>query len=137
MDQQNLITGKNMNPFIVRELVGGVLVSLACLLHKPFFLEASYVAFKVMRFNAGCILGIPVPDFERLSRDLSGGFIVSKQDLDKVLVSDVQLIDGIIEFVGASGAVLLTIECVDATQWELSTEFPEIEAQLERSGFRR
>jgi len=47
-----------------------------------------FISFRDVKFNAGQILGLPVPDFERLSRDLTAGFIVSKEDFDEVLAND-------------------------------------------------
>lgn len=121
--------------YIVRDLVGGILVSLPSLLSRVPQINFPFVRFRDVRFNAGHIMGVPVPVFERLSRDLNGGLIISSEDLDSALLSDSQMIDGVIEFVSEDGSVLLRLECVDATQWELTTDNVEIASQLERKGF--
>ncbi len=137
MAQLNPTTGDNMKPFVVRDLLNGTLISLSLLLQKLPSFGAVFVAFREMHLNEGQVLGLPVPVFEQLSHILSAGFIVAFKDFEKVLRSEAQIIDGCIEFLAADGTLLLRIECIDATQWEVTTEKLEIEAQLERSGFIR
>jgi hypothetical protein len=131
------MTGKTHTPFIVRDLIDGALISLALLLERlpPFC--AAFARFRDMRFTSGLVLGLPVPEFERLSRDLNAGFIVDMRDIKGILASPAQIVDGRIEFLEQDGTTLVTIECVDATQWEITTEKPELRLALARTSFSR
>jgi hypothetical protein len=126
-----------MNRFTIREIVGGVLIPLIQVVNRLPAINYQFVVFKDMRFTSGLLLGLPVPDFERLSRDFTGGFVIAKQDFERVLTADVQVRDGIVEFVGMCGLTLLRIECVDASQWDISTEQADVLIQLEKSGLSR
>lgn len=126
-----------MTKFIIREFVNGVLIPLRQVVHKLADVDYMFVVFRDVHFNSGRLLDIPVPEFERLSRDLVGGFVLARTDFDRVLHSEVQVLDGVIEFIGSNGVIVLRLECMDASQWELTTDHNDVSTQLERRDLKR
>jgi hypothetical protein len=125
-----------MSRFIVREFLGGILIPLREVVAK-LPINFLFVAFRDVEFSSGFIFGLPVPEFERLSHDLNGGFVISSRDFDRFLEIDIQMIDGTIEFIGLDGIVMLKLECIDSSQWEITTGLNEIATILERNGLKR
>ena len=126
-----------MTTYLVRDIVDGILLPLPRLIERLPSIQARFWTFKEVDFVYGDTFGISLPNFERLTRDLQGGFIVSDSDFKNFLRTDFQLRDGLIEAIGLDGSTLLTIECIDVAEWEISTESPEIAARMEERGFRR
>ena len=78
-------------------------------------------------------------EFERLTRVLSLGFIVGDHDFQKFLEVEFQMIDGYIDAFGGSSPAnaVYTLECVDTSQWEITTTSDSLAAELEKRGFTR
>ncbi len=102
---------------------GKVLISLQELLTKLDTESVKFWSFRDITLTYPSPFGISVLDFESLSRNLSIGFLVSAEDFRVFLKSDFQIIDGCIN--GYTERIdiepIITIECVDSTQWEIST----------------
>jgi hypothetical protein len=127
-----------MHKFIVREIVDGILVTLAVLLERLSFAQVSFWVFTNVRLHSGHPLGYSVVEFERMSAE-PGGIPVPCSAISQVTAPDFQMIDGEIEGYaqGVNTKPLLRIECFDASQWEVTTDFSELAAELERRGFLR
>jgi hypothetical protein len=125
-----------MDVFIVRDLVNGGLVPLDALVTRLPQIAPVFWAFKRTEFAHGDLFGLTLSEFERLTWDLSEGFVVGDQDFRRLMSADFQMIAGVIEAIGSPG-VLIRIECVDAGQWEISTSDSEISTQLQQRGFSR
>lgn len=110
-----------MKTITIRESSEGVLIPLQSVVGKIPEMDTAYWVFRSVQLNQGMPFGIHVDDFERLSRELKGGFIVSTEDFKNFLASDLQIVDGVIEAWDRSG-MLISFDCVDATQWELSSD---------------
>jgi hypothetical protein len=126
-----------VSTYLVRDVVDGILLPLPALIQRLPGIQVRFWAFKEVTFVYGNTFGIPLVDFERLTKELWGGFIVADSDFKTFLRTDFQMRDGLIESIGLDGSSLLTIECFDVAEWEIATESPEISAQLEQRGFQR
>lgn len=125
-----------MDTFIVRELVNGGLVPLDAVVARLPAITPLFWAFKRTQFAHGDLFGLTLSEFERLTWELSEGFVVGDQDFKRLMSSDFQMIDGVIEAISSRG-VVIRIECVDAGQWEISTSAADLSMQLEKRGFTR
>jgi hypothetical protein len=125
-----------MDTYIVRDLVNGALVPLQAVVARLPKIGPLFWAFKQTEFTHGHIFGLTLSEFERLTWELAEGFIVGEQDFKRLMTSDFQMIDGVLEAIGSAG-VLIRIECVDAGQWEISTSDTELSRQLQERGFTR
>lgn len=128
----------SMHVFIVCEHVGGILVPLAVLLERLSFAQVSVWVFRHVRLHRGQPFGYSLVDFERMSAETAGIHIPCSA-ISQVTTPDFQMIDG--EIHGFAQEVdtkpLLRIECLDASQWEVSTDSSQLAAELERRGFLR
>ena len=125
-----------MSTFVLREIVNRVLTPLDAVVARLPELHVAFWSFKEVEFAFGRPFGIPLPDFERLSRELVGGFVVSDEDFREFLKGEFQLVDGVIEAYG-SAAVLVRIDCEDASLWGIHAEQPEIIRALEERELKR
>lgn len=127
-----------MHRFIVREVVGGILVPLAALLERLSFTQVSLWVFRHVELHSGQPLGYSVIEFERMSAE-AAGIRVPCSAISQVTTPDFQMIDGEIEGFAqeVSTKPLLRIECFDASQWEVTTNSSQLAAELERRGFLR
>lgn len=135
MDPQYLTAGE-MNKFVVRELIDGALLPLTALIDRLPLIKASSWAFKHTKFHYGSPFGLTIPEFERITWENEQGFVVADADFRLFLRTDFQLIDGEVEALDAGG-ILLTIDCLDASQWEISVQSAQLAAELENRGFKR
>jgi hypothetical protein len=125
-----------MTTFVVRAYINQALVPLQAIIERLPKLDVMFWSFKQTDFASGRPFGVVISEFERLTRELSGGFIVANADFREFLRTDFQLVDGDVEAIGPAG-LLLRIRCEDSTQWELSTDDPKIVSAMEQAGFRR
>jgi hypothetical protein len=125
-----------MYTLIVREFVSGVLVPLPQLVARLGLVNVVSWRFRHVKFHYGRPFGYAVQDFELMTRDTPGGFRVPSDSFRDFLNAEFQIIDGEIDALAADDVCLLTLNCVDGSQWELTTAFDELAADLERRGFR-
>lgn len=128
-----------MNTFVVTEKQGQVLLPLPVLLQRLSSLAVVLWAFRGITLQYPQPFGLSVAVFERLTRELALGFVVNDQDLQKFIKADFQIIDGYIDgYTDPSlQAPSFTIECIDSSQWEITTTSESLARELERSGFKR
>jgi hypothetical protein len=124
-----------MTLFVVREYqdfpAGKVLVSLSTLVERIGFDIPFWSLRKITLTCNADFFGVAVNDLQELSRRLSDGFVLSNKDFQSFLKTDFQIVDGYIDGYGpGSQAPLFQIECVDAAQWEISTNSADIALQL-------
>jgi hypothetical protein len=117
-----------------------VLIGLPKLVDFLKSVEIEFWSFKNISLRYINPFGISCIDFEKLTRNLALGLIVSDLDFHIFLEnSDFQIMDGVI--FGYSDSNFnkseIMIECVDCTQWEISTESSLLVSKLEKQGFRR
>jgi hypothetical protein len=83
-------------------------------------------------------LGLDYDHVKATSRNQPNGLEVSGQEFQEFLKGDFQIIDGVIE--AWSGKIpatcILRLDCEDASQWEITTDQPEIASKLEQAGFK-
>jgi hypothetical protein len=129
----------DMNRYVIREYESGtrrVLLALPKLIERLALTQVMFWAFRQITFTcASPFFGIPVPNVEKLSSALSRGLILANSDFQLFLKTDMQILDGIIEAYADSAEPLCRIECVDASQWEISTNDLRVAAELEKRGF--
>ena len=128
-----------MNKFIVTEKQGQLLLSLSALLQRLTSLDIVLWAFRDITIRYPQPFGLSVSEFERLSRELALGFAINDKDMQRFIKADVQIIDGCMDGYTDSSfrAPSLTIECIDSTQWEITTTSEALGKELERRGFKR
>jgi hypothetical protein len=127
---------------MTRELVGGVLIPLATILDRLEAIRADYWVLRDIEGHAGRPLGLPLPEFERLTKELVGGLHLAPEDLRALAASDMQVVDGVFEAfclergqgTAADSAphaqCILRLECIDAGEWELETPSKHVAAEL-------
>jgi hypothetical protein len=78
-----------------------------------------------------------IPEFERLTR-VPEGYRTTQREFDAFLGLDIQFIDGTIACYSSEEPhrLSLTLECVDSSDWEISTESTEMTSKLVEAGFR-
>jgi hypothetical protein len=83
--------------------------------------------------------GMSAADFESATRTCSKGFIAADEEFRAFLKTDFQIVDGEIEaWAGESpGTCIMRIDCEDATQWEITTDVPELVEKLQSTGCER
>jgi hypothetical protein len=82
--------------------------------------------------------GISALDIEKLSNEMKQGFILSNVDFQAFLTNGIQIIDGYIDgYANNCQEPLFQIECIDSSQWEVSTSSVELVEKLEKNGFER
>jgi hypothetical protein len=127
---------KTMHRFIVREIVSGVLLPLPQLVARLGLVGVVSWRFRDIKFHYGRPFGHTVEEFEHMTRQAKLGYQVSAVDFRDFLKTEFQIIDGKIEAVGEGDKSVMTLDCVDGSQWELATESEELASELERQGFR-
>jgi hypothetical protein len=127
-----------MQRFIIREKQREILISLPLLVQRLSFLPVAFWAFREITVCYPQPFGLSVVEFERLSRELTLGFVVSNQDFQNFLKAEFQIIDGCIDAYVFQPLPdpLFNLECVDSSQWEISTSSPIIAEQLKIRGFK-
>jgi hypothetical protein len=130
-----------MATFVVRELEGDVLLSLSSLRGRlPLPRELDWVFHNVQLNPVGSRIqpfGLNIPEFERLTH-APEGYRATQWEFDEFLGLDIQFIDGRIACYSSEEPhrPLLTLECVDSSQWEISTQSREMSRKLVEVGFR-
>lgn len=135
----NHVPDKSMKMFVVSEKQGQILLPLPALLQRLDFLPIALWAFREVTIRYPLPFGLSVAEFERLTRELAYGFVVSDGDFRKFLNADFQFIDGWIEGYTTQSLQILSfkLECIDTSIWEITTTSDEIAKELERRGFKR
>ena len=130
-----------MSMFVVDELENGVLLSLPSLRRRlPLSRDLDWVFHNIALHPVGSRIqpfGLLIPEFERLTH-APEGYRATQREFDKFLGLDIQLIDGKIACYSSEERhrPLLTVECVDSTLWEISTQSTEMARKLVEAGFR-
>ena len=126
---------KIVQTLIVRNHTSGTLLPLADLIQRMRLKDiVSWRLREIKLYGSGRPFGMSFDDFETASRAAANGIAVSDQEFQVFLQSDVQVIDGVIEaYSGDDPATFVVrIDCEDATQWEITTDLPEIVKNLEQ-----
>ena len=130
-----------MARFIVREFENRVLISLPSLIKRLPIPSPALWVFRDVKLNGGPDkpFGFRVPEFESLTRERPNGFAASQESFDQFLKMDLQFLDGSIDVLAESPPhkPLLTIDCEDSTQWELSSHSEDLTRKLDEAGFTR
>jgi hypothetical protein len=128
-----------MYSFALREVRGGVLIPLRSVIERIPCDNVTHWRFRDITVNAGVPFGIPAPLFEERSRISPDGVCVSTEEFSEFLQTDIQIIDGCIYGLSGAGArtPLFCIDCIDASQWEVTTEDESIANKLEEQGWSR
>jgi len=128
-----------MYSFVLREIRDGVLIPLPSLMERVPCDTITHWQFRDVTLNAGTPFGIPVRTFEERSRASPQGICVTSEEFSSFLRADIQVIDGCICGISKPNASnpLFCLECVDASQWEATTEDEHIASELEKRGWSR
>ena len=128
-----------MNTFIVTEKQGKVLLPFPALIKRLASPTTVLWAFREITIRYPKPFGLSVDVFERLTRELALGFVISDKDLQKFIKAEFQIIDGCIDGYASSSleAPSVTVKCIDSSQWEITTTSEVLAKELERSGFKR
>jgi hypothetical protein len=128
-----------MYTFVVREMSYGALLPLARLIERMHLSDvASWRFHWIDLHGGGCPFGMTFDEFEAASR-VPDGLEVRDSEFRAFLNSDFQVVEGEIEAWSNDVApiCLARIDCHDASEWELTTDIPEVASRLEQSGFPR
>lgn len=111
----------------ITETLNGVLVPLRDLLHRLPLDQAKTIRLRDFRMHYGVPLGLGLQDFEEKTKSLDG-IILDKESFTRFASAELQIIDGTIEvdLRIQDEDINLLIECIDATEWELSSESCEV-----------
>ena len=127
-----------MKKYVIRDReYSNLLISLPRLMERLSFVDVHFWAFRNMEIRYSFPFGIVLNEFERMTRDLDFGFVVSDSDFRRFLRNpDFEIIDGLIDGYRSKdvSAPLLTIDCFDSTQWEITTGSDTLAGKLEASG---
>lgn len=128
-----------MFSFTLREIRDELLISLPLVIERLPCQAATHWRFLDISVYVGIPFGIPVVEFEQRSRVHPGGYCVSTNDFNAFLRADIQIIDGILcALSGIDGSLpLFCLECIDASQWEVTTEHKSIADEIEKRGWSR
>jgi hypothetical protein len=120
----------------VTEYEDGVLLSLKELVSRLPLEYAKAFRLKDFRVHYGWPLGLSMIEFENLTTTPTG-LALDVNRFKELLKSEFQIIDGEIEIELSSDGEqqLLTLECIDATCWQVSTESIWVEKMLRERGF--
>jgi hypothetical protein len=129
-----------MYKFVLDEKTFGALLPLADLVDRMRLGRVVTWRFRDIKLMGyGHPFGMTPEDFETASRTSPLGIEVSNDEFQRFLKSDFQVIDGLIE--AWSGEIpatrLVSIDCEDAAQWEVTTELTELARQFETTGLKR
>lgn len=121
------------NMIIINTKQNGVLVPLSEFVRQLPLERANKIILRDFRMHFGWPLGLCVRDFEEKTKSHTG-IVLDSESFVRLAYTDMQIIDGTIEvyFRLEGGDAVLLIECVDATQWELSSASSEVVSLLER-----
>lgn len=127
----------SMEPIVVRKYTswsgGNILVPLSELLAKIPVHDIELWGIRWLTY-VGAVppLGISIQEFEKLTATLEKGLLLGKRDFELLLKPDHQIIDGIFDgYINFDGRPpKLTIECVDSTLWEVTTDASDISEPL-------
>lgn len=125
----------DMQTVIVRQHKSGVLLPLADLIQLMRLKDIVSWRFREITLQgSGLPFGMSFDDFEAATRATTDGIAVSDEHFQSFLKSDFQVIDGIIEAWSADDPTecAVRIDCEDATQWEITTDLPEIVTRIEQ-----
>jgi hypothetical protein len=128
-----------MYTFVVREMSYGALLPFARPIERMHLSDvASWRFHWIDLHGGGCPFGMTFDEFEAASR-VPGGLEVRDSEFRAFLNSDFQVVEGEIEAWSNDVApiCLARIDCHDASEWELTTDIPEVASRLEQSGFPR
>lgn len=123
-----------MSTFIVNEKVSGTLLPLADLIERMPFDDITSWRFRDIYLHGyGRPFGLTFDEFEGASRQLPGGFEVTDDEFRAFLEADFQIIDGIIEAWanGPPPRCVVCFDCEDSSQWEITTDRPELSRNFE------
>ena len=128
-----------MKKYLTRDREHGkLLISLPRLMERLSFVDVHLWAFRNMELRYSFPFGIVLSEFERMTRELDFGFVVSDSDYRKFLRNrDFEIIDGLMAGYHSRDVrtPLLTIDCIDSTQWEITTGSDVLAGKLEERGF--
>jgi hypothetical protein len=117
-----------MYKFITREKEqNGTLLSLKNLLGKIPSAKIDFWIFRNLDLSNGLPLEVEYDDLLNQS-EKAGGFRVSRQMMKNLIDADVQIFEGILEGYRTQQpeCPVLILDCFDTSEWEISTNFPEI-----------
>lgn len=128
-----------MKKYLTRDREHGkLLISLPRLMERLSFVDVHLWVFRNMELRYSFPFGIVLSEFERMTRELVFGFVVSDSDFRKFLRNpNFEIIDGLIAGYHSKDVrtPLLTIDCFDSTQWEIMTGSELLAGRLEERGF--
>lgn len=132
-------SGHAMYLFVLRDYQEGVLMSLPSVIKRVPCDKVTHWRFRDITVNEGLPFGIPAPLLEERSRISPDGVCVSTEEFGEFLKTDIQIIDGCIYALSGANArtSLFCLDCVDASQWEATTEYESIANELEKHGWSR
>jgi hypothetical protein len=125
--------------FTIREIRDELLIPLPLVIERLPCQDATNWRFLDISVNAGTPFGIPAVEFEQRSRVHPGGYCVSKDDFNAFLRTGIQIIDGSLCALSGIDASLplFCLDCIDASQWEVTTEHRAIADEIEKRGWAR
>lgn len=115
-----------MRKFAVRNLLNGVLVPPRSLFDKLPLLRGYSYRLKNLKLFPIKPIGVSIQGLEDETWN-DQGVLVNDRDFGEFLRDDLQIIDGEIEVIQSSnGRSIARIECFDASEWELSSDSPDV-----------
>jgi len=116
----------------IDDRTGGVLIPLGEVVRGIPWRQAGRIRLHDFRLHVGRPLGMAAAEFEALTRT-PGGLVLDGESFGRLVSTDMQIIDGMIEFdlVVDGTAARLTVECIDATQWEISSDSIDVAAMAD------
>jgi hypothetical protein len=121
------------------DLEGGAIQPLSTVVEQIRFADILFWSLRQITFTCDLLpFGISVLDIEKMSNEMKQGFIMSDVDFRTLLTNGIQIIDGYIDgYAGDCQEPRFQIECIDSSQWEISTSSDEFAGELDKKKFKR
>ena len=128
-----------MFSFKLRKIRDGLLIRLPLVIERLPCQDATHWRLLDISVNAGSPFGIPAMEFEQRSRVHPGGYCASTDDFNAFLRTGIQITDGsLCALSGIDTSVpLFCLDCIDASQWEVTTEHESIADEMKKRGWSR
>jgi hypothetical protein len=132
------MSANDMYTYVCKDFVNGVLLPVRDLIERIAFDDVSFWRFRyIYIMGYGLPFGMRFNEFEAATRKDGLGLVVGDPEFQVFLKSDIQIVNGEIEAWSDQDNLtrIATIECDDASAWEIATDHEDVAKNLEEAGF--
>jgi hypothetical protein len=119
----------------IDERINGVLVPLREVIYRLPIGQARTVRLRTFRMHYGQPFGLSLLEFEKRTQS-DEGLVLDSDSFQRFAATEMQIIDGTIELdIKLQDCFAqLVVECIDASQWELSSESSDVIGMIKSRG---